>query len=256
MTSPICRVDDLSVSFRRGSVTFKAVDSLSFQVPSGRAYGIVGESGSGKSTVLNAISGRLDGWAGSIRIGGNAVGRRRPRSFYRSVQMVFQDPYSSLHPRHTIERALLEPVRFHRMGDAQRRVTEALETVGLSDAFRFRFPHQLSGGQRQRVAIARALILEPDLVLLDEPTSALDVSVQAEILDMLKDIQAQRGLTYILVSHDLAVIGFLCDEVAVMKKGRFVDRLTTRQLVEGETNVAYTRALLEASKGYQRIAYI
>jgi len=252
MKRPVCEIRDLTVAFGSGTERYVAVEALSFSVREGGSFGIVGESGSGKTTVLNAISGRHPRWSGSIAINGKLVGRRRDRAFYRSVQMVFQDPYASLHPRHTVERTLIEPVRFHRLDRADARVSAALEAVGLSDTYRFRYPHQLSGGQRQRVAIARALILEPSLVLLDEPTSALDVSVQADILNMLKRLRDERSLTYIMVSHDLAVIGFLCDQVAVMSKGRLVDRLSRLALVNRETSVAYTRALLKASEGYTR----
>lgn len=252
MSRALCQIDQLTVVFTRGSSSFTALDAVSLDVQPAQAYGIVGESGSGKTTLLNAVSGRIRNWMGSIVIDGKPVTRKRSPEFYRSVQMVFQDPYASLHPRHTVERTLLEPIRFHGLANLQKRVTDALNSVGLSDAFRHRFPHQLSGGQRQRVAIARALILEPRLVLLDEPTSALDVSVQAEILNMLKEIRSERNLTYILVSHDLAVIGFLCEEIAVMSKGRIVDRLCRQRLIDHETQVEYTRELLRASRGYER----
>ncbi len=166
--------------------------------------------------------------------------------------MVFQDPYGSLHPRHTIDRTLKEPVAIHGLGHANRRVEKVLDEVGLGNRFRFRYPHQLSGGQRQRVAIARALILEPEIILLDEPTSALDVSIQAEVLNLLKQVQKNRTLTYLLVSHDLAVVSHMCNAIAVMNQGAVVEYLTQKQLREGDIRHPYTRQLMAASRGFGR----
>ena len=149
------------------------------------------------------------------------------------MQMVFQDPYGSLHPRHTVNSVLSEPLAIHGIGDAARRIDKVLIEVGLGPHFRYRYPHQLSGGQRQRVAIARALILEPKILLLDEPTSALDVSVQAEILNLLADIREREGLTYVLVSHDLGVIAHMCRRFAVMQHGRIVETLDRADLTKG-----------------------
>jgi ABC-type dipeptide/oligopeptide/nickel transport system ATPase subunit len=239
-----------ALTARFGAVT--AVDQVSFAVADGEAFGIVGESGSGKSTLLRVLAGLHEEWSGRLVVAGavRAAGRRGAMS--SAVQMVFQDPYGSLHPRHSVDRALSEPLAIHRMGDAAARVAAALDTVGLERAQRFRYPHQLSGGQRQRVAIARSLILEPKLVLLDEPTSALDVTVQAEILSLLRRLQRERGLTYVLVSHNLAVVAELCDRVAVMREGRFVEELTAEALRVGEARHPYTRELLRASRGYRR----
>src|SRR5206468_8847477 len=147
------------------------------------------------------------------------------RAFFKNVQMVFQDPYGSLHPRHSVDSVLTEPLAIHRMDRTDARVAAMLDQVGLGPAFRYRYPHQLSGGQRQRLAIARALILEPSVLLLDEPTSALDVSVQAEILNLITEIRRARGLTCILVSHDLAVVAHMCDRLAVMNHGRILEIL-------------------------------
>ncbi|MEO1017897.1 MAG: ATP-binding cassette domain-containing protein, partial [Pseudomonadota bacterium] len=162
-----------------------AVENVDFDVREGEVFGLVGESGCGKSTILRVLAGLNVSFEGSIRLAGQPLERRRHRADYRRVQMVFQDPYGSLHPKKTVQAALIEPVKIHRLGEGERRVVEALDAVGLGAGFRFRYPHQLSGGQRQRVALARALILEPEILLLDEPTSALDVSVQAEILNLL-----------------------------------------------------------------------
>jgi peptide/nickel transport system ATP-binding protein len=166
------------------------------------------------------------------------------------MQMVFQDPYASLHPRHTVDRILSEPLMLHRFDRIEERIEEGLEAVGLGAAFRFRYPHQLSGGQRQRVAIARALMLEPEILLLDEPTSALDVSVQAEVLNLLADLRAARGLTFLLVSHDLAVVSHMCENIAVMKDGRIVETLDVDAMRRMEPREDYTNRLLRASLGY------
>lgn len=247
-------VANLNVFFGQGLSKNHAVKDVSFTVKKGASFGLVGESGSGKSTVLNSIAGLIDSWNGIITIEGNEVSRKRNLSSFRQTQMVFQDPYGSLHPRHTIDRALKEPVAIHKLGDANRRVEKVLSEVGLGSKFRFRYPHQLSGGQRQRVAVARALILEPEILLLDEPTSALDVSIQAEVLNLLQDIRQERNLTYVLVSHDLAVVSHMCDAISVMSRGEIVEIITNEQLQSGELSRQYTKQLLVASKGYDRSA--
>jgi peptide/nickel transport system ATP-binding protein len=233
-----------------GAARNLAVDRASFTVPEGGSFGLVGESGSGKSTVLRAIAGLIRDWTGSIAIEGENLGYLRERSFYRTVQMVFQDPYASLHPRHTVDRILSEPLTLHRFDRIEERIEEGLNDVGLGTGFRFRYPHQLSGGQRQRVAIARALMLEPKILLLDEPTSALDVSVQAEVLNLLADLRAARGLTFLLVTHNLAVVAHMCEEIAVMKDGRIVETLDVEAMRRMEPREDYTNQLLRASLGY------
>lgn len=247
-------VTKLNVTFGHGPNLNHAVKDVSFTVHKGESFGLVGESGSGKSTVLHCISGLLNNWQGLIEVDGAALGHKRQKLFYRKVQMVFQDPYGSLHPRHTIDRTLKEPVAIHHLGDANQRVMKVLGEVGLGPQFRFRYPHQLSGGQRQRVAIARALIVEPEILLLDEPTSALDVSIQAEVLNLLQDISRQRNLTCILVSHNLAVVAHMCDNISVMRQGATVEILSGDQLRTGDIKHRYTKQLLVASKGYDRAA--
>ena len=245
-------VEALHVTFGHGAGVVRAVRDVSFHVAEGAAFGLVGESGSGKTTVLRALSGLVEDWEGRLTVAGAPLGRRRERGFYKLLQMVFQDPYASLRPRHTVDRILSEPIAIHHLGDGERRIERALADVGLGPAFRFRYPHQLSGGQRQRVAIARALILEPRILLLDEPTSALDVSVQAEILNLLARLRAEHGLTYVLVSHNLAVVAHMCERLLVMNAGRVVEEMTVAQLRAGRPAEAYTRQLLQSSLGYDR----
>jgi peptide/nickel transport system ATP-binding protein len=260
MTGPaMLEVEGLHVVFgggREGGAVH-AVRDVSLRVAEGEAFGIVGESGSGKTTVLRAVAGLIAPAGGAVRVAGRPQGARRERGFARVAQMVFQDPYGSLHPRHTVDRVLSEPLAIHglaRRGEVDRRIERALAEVGLGPSFRFRYPHQLSGGQRQRVSIARALILEPRLLLLDEPTSALDVSVQAEILNLLARLRRQHRLTYVLVSHNLAIVAHLCERLLVMNAGRAVEELTVAQLRAAEPTQPYTRQLLQASVGYDRAA--
>lgn len=173
-------IRDLSISFGSGKNEIQALKGVNLDVAEGDSYGLVGESGSGKSTVLRAMVGIYSHWTGSIRIDGQELTAKRSLASRKHMQMVFQDPYGSLHPRRTVNDTLLEPLVIHKLDNHDARIVKILKEVGLGPEFRFRYPHQLSGGQRQRVAIARALILEPEVILLDEPTSALDVSVQAE----------------------------------------------------------------------------
>jgi ABC-type dipeptide/oligopeptide/nickel transport system ATPase subunit len=247
-------VGNLQVAFGYGRHAVQAVRGVDLRIETGEVFGLVGESGSGKSTVLRALCGLITHWSGDIEIAGQRQGHRRTRDFYRLAQMVFQDPYASLHPRQTVDRALVEPLAIHGMGDVDRRIERVLVDVGLDSSFRYRYPHQLSGGQRQRVAIGRALILEPRLLLLDEPTSALDVSVQAEILNLLGRLRRERRMTYLLVSHNLAVVAHMCNRLAVMQRGRVVEELTTDQIRAAAPTHPYTQQLLRASLGYDRAA--
>jgi peptide/nickel transport system ATP-binding protein len=244
--------DNVSIRFRTKTGYVDAVTRATFHVDEGEVFGIVGESGSGKSTVLRALAGLAPIADGAMRIGRQAVGKKPDRVFRRDIQMVFQDPYGSLHPRFTVDQTLREPLSINGIGEADRRIVDALREVGLGPTFRFRYAHQLSGGQRQRVAIARALIVEPRVLLLDEPTSALDVSVQAEILNLLRRLHRERKLTMILVSHNMAVVGFLCQRVAVMRNGEIVEQLPIDAVREQRVTHEYTRRLLLATQGYRR----
>ena len=247
-------VEGLNVIFGRGRDAVHAVREVSFRVAEGESFGLVGESGSGKSTVLRALCGLNPHWSGRMTVDGKALAPKRDKAFFKLVQMVFQDPYGSLHPRHTVDRILSEPIAIHGLSEPDRRISQALEEVGLGPSFRYRFPHQLSGGQRQRVAVARALILEPRILLLDEPTSALDVSVQAEVLNLLRRLKRERNLTYVLVSHNLSVVTHMCTRLAVMNHGAVVENLTVEQLRTRSPENPYTKQLLVASLGYDRAA--
>jgi peptide/nickel transport system ATP-binding protein len=241
-------VSHLSVHYGSAHV----VRDLSFHVSPGESYGIVGESGSGKSTVLRVLAGLNRNWSGDISILGKPQAADRDKAFFRAVQMVFQDPYGSLHPKKTVDAALAEPLAIHGIGDAQARIATALSDVGLPASFRYRYPHQLSGGQRQRVAIARALVLEPEILLLDEPTSALDVSIQAEVLNLLQALRHRRKLTFILVSHDLAVVSHMCERLMVMQGGVGVEEMSAATLSARAPQTEYAQQLLVASRGFRR----
>jgi peptide/nickel transport system ATP-binding protein len=213
-------IESLSVHLAKGAPPI--IDSLSLTVADGEVFGLVGPSGCGKSTLLRVLSGVHREWHGRIELlNQHPQPHRRFRGRLRQdVQMVFQDPFASLHPRHTIARTLLEPLRLLGAERPQERMVRALSEVGLEPRIALRYPHELSGGQRQRVSIARALLPAPRLLLLDEPTSALDPSVQAEILNLLGTVKAAHAMTVVLVSHDMGVIAHLCDRAAVMRNGR------------------------------------
>lgn len=245
-------IDNLNVWFSEGRDRVDAVRNATLAVTQGHSFGLVGESGSGKSTILRALTGLVPSWDGHMEAVGETLGKKRSAGFYKKVQMVFQDPYASLHPRHSVDQVLGETLRLHGYRDIEARIAKLLDNVGLGPSFRFRYPHQLSGGQRQRVAIARALAPEPEILLLDEPTSALDVSVQAEILNLLADLRADRNLTYLMVSHDLAVVGHMCEQIAVMQSGEIVEVMTVEDMRAMKPKHAYTRHLLESSLGYKR----
>jgi len=242
-------IENLVVRFGTGADTLTAVDGVSLRVPKGGTLGLVGESGSGKSTIAKAIVGLLPIAGGEIRLDGVDHTSHRARNsptYRRRVQMVFQDPHSSLNPRMTVEAALLEALgRRGKLARSERRqeALRVLELVGLSQTALARYPHEFSGGQRQRIAIARALSVEPELIVMDEVTSALDVSVQATILNLLRSLQDELGLSYLFISHDLAIVGLMSDVSAVMYLGRLVERTETEALFV-EPRHPYTRALI------------
>lgn len=229
----------------------KAVDDVSFEVYSGEVLGLVGESGCGKSTAGRTILRLTEPTAGSVNFNGQEItklNQEQLRRARREMQMIFQDPYASLNPRHTVEKILTEPMLIHNIGTKKSRrekVYQLLETVGLSDYHAKRYPHQFSGGQRQRIGIARALTLNPKLIIADEPVSALDVSIQSQVLNLLDDLKKEFQLTYIFIAHDLSVIKHISDRIGVMYLGRLVE-LTTKEALYESPKHPYTKALLSA----------
>ncbi|MDP9929586.1 ATP-binding cassette domain-containing protein [Variovorax paradoxus] len=231
--------------------TVKALNGVSFKVAAGRSLGIVGESGSGKSTIARLVMALDTPTSGSVRMLGrdlHQLPRSELRVARRDFQMVFQDPYGSLDPRQTVARIVAEPLEA--LAETSRavqreRASEALAAVGLRTTDMDKYPHEFSGGQRQRIAIARALITRPKLIVADEPVSALDVSVQAQVLNLMQDLQQQFGISYLLISHDLAVVNHLCDEVCVVWKGKIVEQGPPGELFRNAQH-PYTRTLLDA----------
>jgi peptide/nickel transport system ATP-binding protein len=250
--APLAELRNVECRFRIGGGLFgggrdlRAVDGVSLTIRKGEVLGIVGESGSGKSTLARILLGLLSPSAGEIFFAGRPISSFGPRALARCIQPVFQDPYSSLNPRRTIGAIIGAPLVVHRIGDAgerRREVERLMGLVGLPRRLYDASPGQLSGGQRQRVAIARALIMRPEMVICDEPTSALDVSVQSQILNLLQDLQQAFGLTYILISHNLAVVEHIATRVAVMYLGRVVEENETEALFRAPRH-PYTMALL------------
>jgi oligopeptide transport system ATP-binding protein len=258
MTEPVLEVIDLKKHFPVGGRLIghhgvvHAVDGVSFSIGPGEFFGLVGESGSGKTTVGNCIMRLLEPTAGVVRLKGTDVThltRREMRPLRRDVHMVFQDPYSSLNPRMTCGQIVGEPLTLHRLArrrELDGRVAAAFDRVGLRPELRYRYPHELSGGQRQRVGLARALIVDPSLLIADEPVSALDVSVQAAILNLLRDLQDELGFSCLFITHDLSTVEFLCDRVAVMYLGKIVESAPRAELFASPKH-PYTQALLSAA---------
>jgi oligopeptide transport system ATP-binding protein len=239
--------EGILVTRRVGEV--KAVDGVSFEIPEGKTLGLVGESGSGKSTTGYCVLQLIKPTSGSVRFLGQELtelSRGSVRKLRREMQIVFQDPYSSLDPRMTVGNIVAEPLVVHSVGSRssrKARVRELLEVVGFDPTFTNRYPHEFSGGQRQRIGIARALALGPKLIVCDEPVSALDVSIQAQILNLLKDLQAEFGLTYLFIAHDLAVVRSMSDRIAVMQAGKLVEEGPAEEVYESPKQ-EYTKKLL------------
>lgn len=256
--TPLVQVDDLKVHFpvvrgsflRREHASVRAVDGVSFHVAQGETLGLVGESGCGKSTTGRALMRLVDATEGKILFGGEDLLALRGESLRRrrkDFQMIFQDPYGSLDPRMTVLDIVAEPLRAHGLGGGERKelVEEILGRCGMSPRYIRRYPHEFSGGQRQRVAIARALVLRPSFVVCDEPVSALDVSIRAQVLNLLVELQAELGLTYLFIAHDLAAVRHISDRIAVMYLGRIVE-LSPAAAIYDRPAHPYTQALISA----------
>ena len=236
------------------SFTVNALDDVSFSVKKGQCLAIVGESGSGKSTLAKTVMKLLSPDSGEINFMKQNIvnlSSDETRVFRKKIQMIFQDPFSSLNPKFTIRQILSEPLEIHMMGDKdeiESKVIEHIKLVGLSKDDLSRYPHQFSGGQRQRICIARALIIKPEVIVCDEPVSALDVSIQAQILELLKKLQKKFQLTYLFITHDLRVVKYIADEVIVLQNGKLVEKGSVTQLFN-KPSTDYTKALIEAIPG-------
>lgn len=251
------KVDNLKVHFPiKGGILgrtvdhVKAVDGVSFSLKKGETYGLVGESGSGKTTTGRAIIGLNKITDGTITFNNEDITHTRGsrESFRKQVQMIFQDPYSSLNPRKNVYSIIAEPIRnYEKLSktDEKKKIEKLMETVGLSPEGIYKYPHQFSGGQRQRIGIARAIALNPQFIIADEPVSALDVSVQAQVLNFMQEIQDEMDLTYLLISHDLGVIKHMCDRIGIMYKGRFVEEGRTEEIFNNPQHI-YTKRLVAA----------
>ncbi len=260
---PLLQVEALRKDYRgqggrRGPAGLRAVDDVSFDLGRGESLGLVGESGSGKSTLAKMLVGLEKPSAGVIRFEGKdiaALSHRERHQLRRRIQLISQDPRGSLDPRQTIEQIVAEGWTIHPIvprNERRERVLELLQDVGLSPEMATRYPHQLSGGQQQRVCIARALAVEPDVIICDEPVSALDVSVQAQVINLLQDLQTERGIAYVFISHDLSVVQHIADRVAVMYLGNIVEVASSEEIFEGATH-PYTQALLSAMLDFESV---
>lgn len=253
MTEKLLEIKHLKQHFFTPKGTVKAVDDLSFDIYKGETLGLVGESGCGKSTTGRSIIRLYEATGGEVLFNGENVHGKKSRKklleFNRKMQMIFQDPYASLNPRMTVADIIAEGIDIHRLAktkkERMRRVHELLETVGLNKEHANRYPHEFSGGQRQRIGIARALAVDPEFIIADEPISALDVSIQAQVVNLMKELQKEKGLTYLFIAHDLSMVKYISDRIGVMYFGKLVELAPADELYENPLH-PYTKSLLSA----------
>ncbi len=249
----IIEVKNVKQYFKTGSAVVKAIDNVTFDIYKGETFGLVGESGSGKSTTGRTIIRLYDATEGEVLFKGESVHGKKSRAdlkrFNRKMQMIFQDPYASLNPRMTVADIIAEGIDIHGLAaskeERMKRVYELLETVGLNREHANRYPHEFSGGQRQRIGIARALAVEPEFIIADEPISALDVSIQAQVVNLLKKLQKERGLTYLFIAHDLSMVKYISDRIGVMYHGKIVELAESEEMYRNPIH-PYTKSLLSA----------
>ncbi len=252
MASPLLEVKGLKKYFKTPRGMLHAVDDVNFVIEKGKTLGVVGESGCGKSTTGRAILRLLEPTAGEVFFEGEDITKLSPKAMRakrRELQMIFQDPFSSLNPRKTVSQTIMEPMIIHKLykskAEMTNKVLETMELVGLSERYFNTYPHELDGGRRQRIGIARALALNPKFIVCDEPVSALDVSIQAQILNLMNDLQEELGLTYMFITHDLSVVNHFSDDIAVMYLGRLIEKAPAEELFSNPVH-PYTKALLSA----------
>lgn len=252
MSGNLLEVKNLKKYFKTSSGTLHAVDDVSFVIPTGKTMGVVGESGCGKSTLGRTLLRLYDATEGEILFRGKNIAKLSKKEFHQvrpKMQMIFQDPYSSLNGRMTVQQLIAEPLIVNKVcrnrREIEERVNKVMDTVGLASRLAMAYPHELDGGRRQRIGVARALVLEPEFVVCDEPVSALDVSIQAQILNLLMDLQEQMGLTYMFITHDLSVVKHISDEIMVMYLGKCVERAPADEIFKNPVH-PYTKALLAA----------
>lgn len=252
MTAPQLEVRNLKKFFKTPAGMLHAVDDVSFTIEAGKTLGVVGESGCGKSTLGRTVLGLHDATEGEVRFEGQPItgrAKREQRELRRNMQMIFQDPFSSLNPRYCVSELIADPLKIYKVcknkQELQKRVFELMDTVGLARRLAYSYPHELDGGRRQRIGIARALSLDPKFIVCDEPVSALDVSIQAQILNLLQDLQEEKKLTYIFITHDLSVVKHISDDILVMYLGTVVEKCPSDELFEHPLH-PYTKGLLSA----------
>jgi peptide/nickel transport system ATP-binding protein len=250
--NPLLEVNHLKKHFKTSRGMLHAVDDVSFSIEGGRTLGLVGESGCGKSTCGRTILRLIEPTSGEVNFDGRDIltlSKKELRKYRKNMQIIFQDPFSSINPRKTVGQTIAQPLQLHRIcgskGEREERVKEIMDIVGLAPRLINAYPHELDGGRRQRIGIARALAMDPKFIVCDEPVSALDVSIQAQVLNLMKELQEERGLTYLFITHDLSVVNHFSDDIAVMYLGKLIEKAPSDELFTNPTH-PYTKALLSA----------